>query len=95
MSLAPSDVKSRTGSASPKDATIPRKSKGYLNFGGKGPALGAATVLMLMFMGATLPGPLYLIYRDEFHFSQVTLTLIYAVYFAQRSSHRFLPRQAV
>jgi MFS family permease len=53
-----------------------------LNFGGKGPALGAATVLMLMFMGATLPGPLYLIYRDELHFSQVTLTLIYAVYFA-------------
>ena len=82
MSFAPSDVKSRTGSASPKDATIPRKSKGYLNFGGKGPALGAATVLMLMFMGATLPGPLYLIYRDELHFSQVTLTLIYAVYFA-------------
>jgi len=37
---------------------------------------------MLMFMGATLPGPLYLIYRDELHFSQVTLTLIYAVYFA-------------
>jgi len=53
-----------------------------LNFGGKRPALGAATALMLMFMGATLPGPLYLIYRDELHFSQVTLTLIYAVYFA-------------
>jgi MFS family permease len=59
-----------------------KKPKGYLNFGGKGPALGAATVLMLVFMGATLPGPLYLIYRDELHFSQVTLTLIYAVYFA-------------
>ena len=82
MSLAPSDVKSRTGTASSKGGIIPRKSKAYLNFGGKGPALGAATVLMLMFMGATLPGPLYLIYRDEFHFSQVTLTLIYAVYFA-------------
>jgi len=33
-------------------------------------------------MGATLPSPLYVIYRDELHFSQVTLTLIYAVYFA-------------
>jgi MFS family permease len=74
------DVKSRTGTAGSKGGRIPRK--GYLNFGGKGPALGAATVLMLMFMGATLPGPLYLIYRDELHFSQVTLTLIYAVYFA-------------
>ena len=45
------------------------------------PALGVALVLMLMFMGATLPTPLYIIYRDELHFSQVTLTLIYAVYF--------------
>jgi hypothetical protein len=45
------------------------------------PALGVALVLMLMFMGATLPTPLYIIYRDELHFSQITLTLIYAVYF--------------
>jgi len=82
MSLAPSDVKSRSGTAGPKADTIPQKSKAHFGFGGKGPALGAATVLMLMFMGATLPGPLYLIYRDELHFSQVTLTLIYAVYFA-------------
>jgi len=82
MSFAQSDVKSGAGSAGPKGDTIPGKPKGYLNFGGKGPALGAATVLLLVFMGATLPGPLYLIYRDELHFSQVTLTLIYAVYFA-------------
>jgi MFS family permease len=33
-------------------------------------------------MGATLPSPLYVMYRDELHFSQVTLTLIYAIYFA-------------
>jgi MFS family permease len=39
-------------------------------------------VLTLVFMGATLPSPLYVIYRDELHFSQLTLTLIYAVYFA-------------
>ena len=42
----------------------------------------AAPVLMLLFMGATLPSPLYAVYRDELHFSQVTLTLIYAIYFA-------------
>ena len=41
----------------------------------------AALVLTLLFMGATLPSPLYVIYRDELHFSQVMLTLIYAVYF--------------
>src|SRR6476660_8961323 len=41
----------------------------------------AALVLTLLFMGATLPSPLYVIYRDELHFSQVTLTLVYAVYF--------------
>ena len=42
----------------------------------------AALVLTLLFMGATLPSPLYVIYRDELHFSQVMLTLVYAVYFA-------------
>ena len=46
------------------------------------PSYAAALVLTLLFMGATLPSPLYVMYRDELHFSQVTLTLIYAVYFA-------------
>ena len=46
------------------------------------PSYAAALVLTLLFMGATLPSPLYVIYRHELHFSQVTLTLIYAVYFA-------------
>jgi MFS family permease len=46
------------------------------------PSYAAALVLTLLFMGATLPSPLYVIYRDELHFSQVTLTLVYAVYFA-------------
>src|SRR6478672_10356452 len=46
------------------------------------PSYAAALVLTLLFMGATLPSPLYVMYRDELHFSQVTLTLIYAIYFA-------------
>src|SRR5262245_26538867 len=46
------------------------------------PSYAAALVLNLLFMGATPPSPLYVIYRDELHFSQVTLTLIYAIYFA-------------
>ena len=48
----------------------------------RAPSYAAALVLTLLFIGATLPSPLYVIYRDELHFSQVTLTLIYAVYFA-------------
>jgi MFS family permease len=48
----------------------------------RAPSYAAALVLTLVFMGATLPSPLYVIYRDELHFSQLTLTLIYAVYFA-------------
>lgn len=40
--------------------------------------VGAA--LALMFVGATVPTPLYPLYREAFGFSGVTLTLIYAVY---------------
>jgi len=40
----------------------------------------AAAALALMFVGATLPTPLYPLYREAFGFSGITLTLIYAVY---------------
>lgn len=36
--------------------------------------------LAVTFIGATLPTPLYVIYRREFHFSEIVLTLLYAVY---------------
>ena len=39
-----------------------------------------AAELALLFVGATLPTPLYPLYRETFGFSGVTLTLIYAVY---------------
>jgi MFS family permease len=39
-----------------------------------------ATELAVMFVGATLPTPLYTLYRHVFGFGGVTLTLIYAVY---------------
>ena len=39
-----------------------------------------ATELAVMFVGAIMPTPLYPLYRQEFGFSGVTLTLIYAVY---------------
>jgi MFS family permease len=40
----------------------------------------AATALGVAFVGAILPTPLYPLYKQEFGFSGVTLTLIYAVY---------------
>jgi MFS family permease len=39
-----------------------------------------AAVLGLMFMGGALPTPLYEIYRQQFHFSEIVLTLLFAVY---------------
>jgi MFS family permease len=36
--------------------------------------------LSLLRIGATLPTPLYVMYREEFRFSTLTLTLIFAVY---------------
>lgn len=39
-----------------------------------------ATELATLFIGATLPTPLYPLYRTAFGFSGITLTLIYAVY---------------
>ena len=39
-----------------------------------------AAAIALMFVGATLPTPLYPLYREAFGFSGVTLTMIYAVY---------------
>jgi MFS family permease len=45
-----------------------------------GPLPIVAAALAFMFAGATLPTPLYPIYRQAFGFGGVTLTLIYAVY---------------
>lgn len=46
--------------------------------------VGASTLvamaLAIMFLGATLPTPLYPLYRHRFGFSEVTLTLVYSVY---------------
>jgi MFS family permease len=47
----------------------------------RGRALAIVAIeLGVMFVGAILPTPLYPLYRQEFGFSGVTLTLIYAVY---------------
>ncbi|HEX5509400.1 MAG TPA: MFS transporter [Pseudolabrys sp.] len=42
--------------------------------------LAAAAVLTMVFTVVNLPGPLYVIYRQRFHFSELMLTVAYAVY---------------
>jgi predicted MFS family arabinose efflux permease len=42
--------------------------------------LRVAALLAIMFIGATLPTPLYPLYRQAFGFSGITLTLVYAIY---------------
>ena len=44
------------------------------------PVLSVAAALAVTFVAATLPTPLYAVYRRTFGFSEITLTLIYAVY---------------
>jgi MFS family permease len=39
-----------------------------------------ATLIGVMFMASTLPTPLYRLYEQTFHFSRLSLTLVYATY---------------
>jgi MFS family permease len=54
------------------------------------PVTLAATVLAALFIGATLPTPLYPIYRRDFGFSEIMLTLIFAVYVVGNLAALFL-----
>lgn len=49
-----------------------------------------AVELAIVFAGSTLPTPPYLLYRRAFEFSEVTLTLIYAVYVAGNVAALFI-----
>ena len=40
----------------------------------------AATAICVSYVLSTLPTPLYPLYQNAFHFSQILLTIIYAVY---------------
>src|SRR5262245_34472913 len=42
--------------------------------------VAVTTMIGVMFAGSTLLTPLYVIYKQKFGFSEVTLTLIYATY---------------
>jgi len=47
---------------------------------GNAAIFAVAANLAVMFMGSTLLTPLYILYRREFGFSQLVLTLVYATY---------------
>ena len=49
-------------------------------FTGRAAVVVVATQLAIMFVGAVLPTPLYPLYQQRFGFSNVVLTLVYAVY---------------
>jgi MFS family permease len=51
-----------------------------MELGGAQALLTAAAMITGLFAGSTVVTPLYVIYQKEFGFSQITLTLIYAVY---------------
>lgn len=44
--------------------------------------VGLAYALWVLILGTNLPTPLYSVYRDEYHFNPLILTLIFAVYAA-------------
>ncbi|WP_110689705.1 MFS transporter [Salinicola endophyticus] len=50
--------------------------------GGRAVFLGAAFAFALTMIGTTMPTPLYPIYQQTFGFSQLTITIIFAVYAA-------------
>lgn len=51
-----------------------------LEFGKSATILAVACLIGALFAGSTVATPLYIIYKQELDFSEITLTLIYAVY---------------
>ena len=60
----------------------------HQRLGTKAGFAAAAFALSVAMLGTTLPTPLYPIYRGEFHFSELMVTVIFATYAAAR---RYLP----
>jgi MFS family permease len=51
-----------------------------MELGGTAAISLVAAMIGALFAGSTVPTPLYVIYKQQFGFSQISLTLIYAVY---------------
>ena len=50
------------------------------DLGGSAAMAAVAAMIAVLFAGSTALTPLYIIYKQTFGFSQITLTLVYAVY---------------
>jgi len=51
-----------------------------MELGGTAAICVVASMIGVLFAGSTVPTPLYVIYKQQFGFSQISLTLIYAAY---------------
>jgi predicted MFS family arabinose efflux permease len=54
----------------------------FIHFGRKGGFAATALALAVGMMGTTLPTPLYALYRQQFGFSELMVTVVFAVYAA-------------
>ena len=62
-----------------KDLAYLSRSQG-LELNGAAATATVAALIAVLFAGSTVLTPLYIVYQQQFGFSQITLTLIYAVY---------------
>ena len=62
----------------PDKSTVPQGNRSRLQ--GRAAMWVAASAICVSYILSTLPTPLYVIYRQTFQFSQIMLTVIYAVY---------------
>jgi MFS family permease len=60
--------------------TAPGRARANFRLSGAAANATVAALIGALFAGSTLLTPLYIIYEQKFDFSQITLTLIYAVY---------------
>src|SRR5207247_11148493 len=65
----------------PDKSTVPQAAAGnHSRLEGRAGMWVAASAICVSYILSTLPTPLYVIYRQTFQFSQIMLTVIYAVY---------------
>ena len=64
------------------DYSRSKRSDARIEFGRTATIAVVAAMIGVLFAGSTVVTPLYVIYKQQFGFSQISLTLIYAVYVA-------------
>ena len=77
---SPGAVPNRRRHVAHPDPCAERRPHRGASLNGDAGAYSAATLVGVMFMGSTLLTPLYALYRREFGFSIIVLTLLYSVY---------------